>query len=133
MTWATRRRIAYLTGVFIFFAIVIGGPLAYHFLTIPATCHDGIQNQGETAIDEGGPCLLLNPAQLQPEGVLWARTFIVRSGVADAVAYVDNPNQGAGVMQASYELELYDAQNSLVSDLTGETFIMPGGVTPVFV
>lgn len=133
MTWATRRRIAYLTGVFIFFAIVIGGPIAYHFLTIPATCHDGIQNQGETAIDEGGPCLLLNSANLQPEGVLWARTFLVRSGVADAVAYVDNPNQNAGVIQASYELNLYDDKNALVEDVTGKTFVMPGGVTPVFV
>ncbi|MDR3570844.1 MAG: hypothetical protein P4L81_01440 [Candidatus Pacebacteria bacterium] len=132
MTWATRRRIAYLTGVFIFFAIVVGGPLAYHFLTIPPTCHDGIQNQGETAIDEGGPCLLLNPADLQPQGILWARTFLVRQGVADAVAYIDNPNQNAAVMQVPYEFTLYDSKNALVADLTGQTFIMPGGVTPVF-
>jgi len=132
MSWATRRRIAYLTGIFIFFAIVVGGPLAYHFLTIAPTCHDGIQNQGETAIDEGGPCLLLNPADLQPEGVLWARTFLVRPGISDAVAYIDNPNQNAGVLQVPYELDLYDSNNSLVADLTGETFVMPGGVTPVF-
>lgn len=133
MAWATRRRIAYLTGVFIFFAVVIGGPLAYYFLTIQPTCHDGKQDGGETAIDEGGPCLLLNPAQLQPEGILWTRTFLVRTGTADAVAYVDNPNQNAAVMQVPYELDLYDDQNSLVSDITGETFIMPGGVTPIFI
>jgi hypothetical protein len=133
MSWSTRRRIIYLTGVFIFFAIVVGGPVAYWYFNIPATCHDGIQNQGETAVDEGGPCLMLNPADLQPEGVLWARTFLVRPGLSDAVAYIDNPNQNAGVLQVSYELDLYDDQNSLISDLTGETFIMPGGVTPVFV
>lgn len=133
MSWATRRRILYLTGVIIFFAIVIGGPVAYYFLTIPPTCHDGVQNQGETAIDEGGPCLLLNPADLQPEGVLWARTFDVRPGVADAVAYIDNPNKDAGVMQVPYELDLYDKNNALVADLSGQTFVMPGGITPVFV
>jgi hypothetical protein len=133
MSWATRRRIAYLTGVFIFLAIVVGGPVAYHFLTIPATCHDGIQNQGETGIDEGGPCLVLNANDLQPQGVLWTRTFLVRPGVADAIAYIDNPNQGAGVLQVPYELDVYDDKNSLIQDLSGQAFIMPQGVTPVFV
>lgn len=133
MSWATRRRIAYLTGIFIFFAIVVGGPLAYHFLTVPPNCHDGKEDGGETAVDEGGPCLLLNPADLQPEGVLWTRAFEVRPGVTDAVAYVDNPNQNAGVLQVPYELDIYDDQNSLIQDVTGTTFIMPGGVTPVFV
>jgi hypothetical protein len=123
----------YITGVVIFFAIVVGGPIAYHFLTIPPTCHDGIQNQGETAIDEGGPCLLLDPNALQPEGVLWARTFKVRNGTFDAVAYVDNPNANAGVINAPYQLDLYDSQNVLVAEQTGNTVIMPGGVTPVFI
>jgi hypothetical protein len=133
MSWAGRRRLIYISGIVLFLAIVVGGPVAYHFLNIPPTCHDGIQNQGETAVDEGGPCLRLNPADLQPEGILWARTFVVRPGVADAVAYIDNPNQNAGVLQVSYELDLYDDQNSLVQDMTGSTFIMPGGITPVFV
>jgi hypothetical protein len=133
MSWATRRKTIYLTGVFLFFAIVVGGPVAYHFLSIPPNCHDGKQDGGETAIDEGGPCLILNPAQLQPEGVLWARSFNVRQGDYDAVAYIDNPNQHAGVMEAQYELDLYDDQNALVADIGGTTFIMPGGVTPVFI
>lgn len=133
MSWAARRRLAYILGVILFFVIVIGGPVAYHIYNIPATCHDGKQDGGETAIDEGGPCLLLNPTQLQPEGVLWARSFQVRSGDYDAVAYIDNPNQSAGVIQVPYELDLYDAQNALVEDITGTTFIMPGGVTPVFI
>jgi hypothetical protein len=133
MSWATRRKLLYITGIIIFFGIVVGGPVAYHFFTIAPTCHDGKQNQGETAVDEGGPCLLLNPAQLQPEGVLWARSFNVRQGLYDAVAYIDNPNQSAGVLQATYELDLYDGQNALVADVSGTTFVMPGGVTPVFI
>jgi len=132
MSWAVRRRILYLLGVFIFFAIVVGGPVAYHFLTIAPTCHDGVQNEGETSPDHGGPCLLLDAASLQPEAVLWARTLKVRDGLFDAVAYVDNPNQGAGVIDAPYELDLYDSQNVLVAQISGNTFVMPGGVTPVF-
>jgi hypothetical protein len=133
MSWAARRRLLYLTGVFLFFAITVGGPVAYHFLTIPATCHDGIQNQGETSPDHGGPCLLLDATNLQPAGILWARTFEVRSGLFDAVAYVNNPNQSAGVLEAPYQLNLYDSQNILVADEAGTAFIMPGGTTPVFV
>jgi len=120
MTWATRRRIIYITGVVIFFGIVVGGPLAYHFLTIPPTCHDG-------------PCLMLNALDLQPEGVLWTRAFLVRPGVTDAVAYIDNPNENAGVLQVPYELDVYDDKNTLIQDVSGTTFIMPEGVTPIFV
>ena len=133
MSWAARRRLIYLSGVILFFAVVVGGPLAYHFLTIPATCHDGIQNQGETSPDHGGPCLYLDASALQPEGILWARTFKVRDGLFDAVAYIDNPNQSAGVINAPYSLSLYDSQNVLVADVSGTTSIMPGGITPVFI
>src|ERR1700733_9956017 len=133
MSWASRRRTEYLGGVFLFFALLIGIPIVHYSLSIKPTCHDGIQNQGETAVDEGGPCLLLNPADLQPEGVLWTRAFNVRPGLTDAVAYVDNPNQNAGVLQVPYELDVYDDQNALIQDVTGTTFVIPGGVTPVFV
>ncbi|HUO50500.1 MAG TPA: hypothetical protein VMU25_02990, partial [Candidatus Paceibacterota bacterium] len=73
MSWAARRRILYIFGVIVFFAIVVGGPIAYHVLTIPLTCHDGIQNQGETSIDHGGPCLMLDENALEPSAVLWTR------------------------------------------------------------
>lgn len=133
MSWAARRRILYILGTLVFFTVVVGGPLAYHILTIPPTCHDGIQNQGETSIDRGGPCLLLDQSALEPSAVLWTRTLKVRGGLYDAIAYIDNPNANAGVLHAPYQLNLYDSQNVLVASVTGITFIMPGGVTPVFI
>lgn len=131
MSWASRRRLAYITGIILFFAVVVGLPSVYvWYSSIPPACATGTERPpGETT----GPCLILNAAYLQPEGVLWARSFQVRPGDYDAVAYIDNPNQGAGVLQASYELDLYDAQNALVNDVTGTVFIMPGGITPVFI
>lgn len=131
MSWASRRRATYLSGIFLFFAVVVGGPLAYHFLTIPPTCHDGIQNQGETAIDEGGPCLMLDPSTLQPEAVLWSRSFKVRDGTYTGVAVIDNPNQDAGVPSVSYTFSLYDSNNILIAERAGSTYIMPGALTPV--
>lgn len=104
----------------------------YHILTIQPTCHDGIQNHGETAIDKGGPCLVLNEADLLPYSIVWSRSFPVRDGTYNAVAYVQNPNNDAGVLQANYVFRLYDEQHVLLAERTGSTYLMPGGVTPIF-
>ncbi|MCE9541046.1 hypothetical protein K8R03_00625 [Candidatus Kaiserbacteria bacterium] len=132
MSWASQRRFTYGFGTVLFFIILIGGPLAYHFLTIPATCSDGIQNQGETAIDKGGPCPLLDSRTLSPYVVLWSRSFHVRDGSYNSVAYIQNPNEKAGIRDVSYRFGLYDANNVLIAERTGSTFIMPGTITPIF-
>ncbi len=131
MSWASRRRILYLIGVTLFFAIVLGGPLAYIYFSIPATCEDGTMNQGETAVDKGGPCPVLDEWALQPHAVLWARSFRVRDGSYNAAAYIQNPNKNAGVLEARYRFGLYDAQNILVAEREGIMYIMPSGVTPI--
>lgn len=132
MSWATRRRAAYGGGVFLFFAVVIGSPIAYWYFTIPATCVDGIQNQGETTPDRGGPCVLLDEETLVPAPVLWARSFQVRDGSFNSIAYIQNSNDTAGVRNIVYRFALYDSQNVLVAEREGSTFIMPGAITPVF-
>ena len=132
MSWASRRRFAYATGVIVFFGVVVGGPIAYRILSKPATCFDGIRNQGETDVDKGGPCEVLDPRVLQNSSILWSRSFSVRSGSYNAVAYLQNPNDSAGVRSVHYRFGLYDDQNVLVAEKTGDTSVMPGGVTPVF-
>jgi uncharacterized protein YcfL len=132
MSWAGRRKFLYISGIVLFLIIVIGVPVAYKLATIPTTCHDGKQDQGETSVDRGGPCLLLDDAYLQPHAVLWARSFQVRDGSYNAVAYIENPNKDAGVVSANYKFSLYDSQNVLIAERTGTTYIMPAGITPVF-
>ena len=131
MSWASRRRTTYAAGVIAFFVIVLGGPLAYWYFSIPATCTDGIQNQNETAIDKGGICPVFDEAALQPQAILWARSFRVRDGSYNAAAYIQNPNQNAGVRAAHYHFGLYDAQNILIAEREGTTHVMPGAITPV--
>lgn len=132
MSWASRRRTIYLFGVTIFFAVVIGGPVAYMYFSVPSTCTDGIQNQNETAVDKGGSCFTLDGRSLQPHALLWARSFRVRDGSYNAVAYIQNPNKDAGVRQARYRFGFYDAQNILVAEREGTMYILPGATTPVF-
>lgn len=122
----------YTMGVILFFFAVIGGPLAYWYFSIPATCTDGIQNQGETSPDKGGPCPVLDSASLSPTAVLWSRSFRVRSGSYNAVAYIQNPNANAGAFDVPYKFGLYDDQNILVAEREGVVSIMPGVITPVF-
>jgi len=131
MSWAAQRRAKYTIGATLFFIIIVGGPLAYWYFSIPATCTDGIQNQRETDIDRGGPCPLLDESKLQALATLWARSFRVRDGSYNAVAYIQNPNQDAGVRTARYRFGLYDSENILVAERESSMFIMPGAVTPV--
>lgn len=136
MSWASRRRFLYILG----FLIVVGSltliPLAI-YLYEPGDCFDGKQNNGETAIDKGGPCRLLDERALLPTTVVWTRTMQVQPpnvdvGSFSAIAYIENPNANAGVMQAPYRFKLYDENNVLVAEIEGVTPVMPGTVTPVF-
>jgi hypothetical protein len=131
MSWAGRRRFLYLFGVALFFLVVVGIPLAV-YLYRPATCTDGIQNQEETSPDRGGPCPLLDESALSPHSILWSRAFPVRDGSYNAVAYIENPNDRAGVLSVPYRFGLYDENNILVAERTGEMYIMPLSITPVF-
>lgn len=136
MSWATRRRILYITGIILFFLVVVGGPIAYRIIsTLPPLCGQGTMRPAGVS---NGPCSLLDPANLQPIGILWARGFVVRapsdlgSGSYNAVAYIQNSNERAATQQVRYRFGLYDSQNVLVAERRGETYIMPGGVTPIF-
>lgn len=119
-------------GVVAFFLVTVGGPIAYWYFTIPPTCTDGKQNQGETSPDHGGPCILLDEHALSPAPILWSRSFPVRDGSFNSVAYIQNDNVSAGVRNVSYRFALYDTDNVLVAERAGSTFIMPGAITPVF-
>ena len=110
----------------------MGAPLAYVYFSIPPTCSDGIQNQDETAVDRGGQCFVLDERTLQPHALLWARSFRVRDGSYNAVAYIQNPNKDAGVREARYRFSLYDSQNILIAERQGTMYIMPAATTPVF-
>jgi len=121
--------------------MVLGVPFVL-WVYEPPTCFDGKQNQGETAIDKGGPCLVADVRTLMPPAVMWSRAFLVRSatpesvngegGIYNAVAYIENPNDGVGVLRAPYRFKLYDEQNVLVAEREGVMFVMPGPITPVF-
>jgi len=131
MSWASRRRLLYTTGILLFLGLVFGIPAAIWWHE-PPSCFDGKLNQEETATDKGGPCILIDERALTPYSVLWSRAFPVRDGAYNVAAYIENPNSDASVRSVRYIFKLYDDKNVVVAERIGRTFIMPGGITPVF-
>lgn len=131
MSWASRRRVTYAAGLIILLCAGAAA-LLFKLLDRPTTCADGIQNQGETAIDKGGPCPILDENFLTPVSVSWARSFEVRDGLYSAAAYIENANKDAGVRAARYHFRFYDDKNVIVAEREGVTPIMAGSVTPIF-
>jgi len=131
MSWASRRRTFIILGLLFILGVATGAPLVMWWYE-PATCFDGVKNQGETAVDKSGPCMLLDERTLVPHAIQWARAFSVRDGSWSAVAYIENPNPGAGVANASYRFKLYDDRNVLVAEREGSSYIMPNSVTPIY-
>ncbi len=130
MSWALRRQIIVVIVVLLFLFVVIGIPVLLHVYasrTIP--CPSGSMRAPDATT---GPCQYLDEHLLSPYSVLWKRAFLVRGSTYSALAYIENPNKDAGVRSVHYHFSFYDSKNVLVAEREGDTYIMPGGVTPVF-
>jgi len=131
MPWAIKRQLLYLGGVLLFLIVVVGVPLFIVFYEGP-NCFDGSQNGEELGVDCGGECQRLCPFQADDPTVLFSRSFEVKPGLYNAVAYIENPNIGAGVAEVGYVFTLFDRDNLLVAERRGSTFLSPNRTTPVF-
>jgi hypothetical protein len=112
--------------------LAIVGIVVFFFIYKPPTCLDGKQNQNETGIDCGGSCTYLCTATLSPATVRFVRPLSPQPSRTDVLAYIDNPNQNAAVRNAHYTLELYDANQNVVSKRDGSIDLPPGSTVPLF-
>ena len=128
--WARQMKILYGAIFWIFVALLLVLFAIPFFKTTP-TCSDGIQNQGETAPDKGGPCKALDERFLYPLSVRFVRVFPVKSDTYMALAYLDNPNKEAGIKKLFYKFNLYAEDGLLVAEKEGSTFILPETIIPI--
>lgn len=131
MSWASRRRTLYGSGIVTFFVLVIGISTFFFWYERP-TCFDEIQNQSELGVDKGGPCVFLHESQIQNIAILWSRSFEVIPGLYNSVAQVDNPNFSAGAINVPYSFKLFDSNNILVAERQGSTYVSPNDIIFVF-
>lgn len=131
MSWATRRQFKYLSGLFIFIALVVFA-FSYKLIFKAPTCQDGKQNGEETGLDCGGKCSLMCASEVTAPVVIWSRAFNIVDSSYNLVALVDNRNKNSGVVKAGYEFRIYDTNNKLIGRRQGETFIPPNQQFAIF-
>jgi len=131
MSWAARRRFFILCIIGIVVIAFLATLFIATFYKAP-TCTDGVQNQGETGIDCGGPCPYLCREQQQPPTVLFTKALGNGAGRIDVVAEIENKNAGAAAKNVPYSITLYGADHSLVQKVDGTLDLPPGASIPVF-
>ena len=131
MSWAARRQFQYIGGLLIFLAL-IALIIAWPAITKKPTCFDGKQNGGETGVDCGGACQKICNADTSEPIILWQRAFPVTGNIYNLVAFAENRNKEAAVMQVSYEFRIYSTDNILIGRREGKTFIPPNQQFAVF-
>jgi len=128
--WAFWRRFQYGVGFAMFWSI-IGVVVYFVNFYAPPTCFDGIQNGDEAGVDCGGSCVRICAFTVEQPRVVWAESFKIIDGQYNAVAYIENKNQGAATPALSYVFTFYD-QDEVVATREGVTILPPNSVYPVF-
>lgn len=128
--WAIRRRIQYGIGYFVTLMSVLIGCYFLFFYAEP-TCFDGRQNGNELRVDCGGSCVRICAVSVTAPRVLWAESFPAITGQYNAVAYVENPNEGAGTPALSYTFTLSDGEG-VIATRSGATVLPPDSTYPIF-
>lgn len=122
-SWRIKRQVAVMAAVLVIaggFILMLAGRLLPE-----ASCTDGRRNQGETAVDCGGPCSACELRNPKPLAVFWARFGRAGDNAYDAAALVENPNQTLSSDLVRYEFTLLD-QYGIIGQKTGAAYIYPG-------
>lgn len=119
------RRQFIITGAIII-ALAGFGYWAARSVLPTASCADNKKNQGETAVDCGGPCTSCSLKHPKAIEAFWARTVQAGEGRYDAAAEVRNPNAEVAAVSFGYEFKLFDAVGIPVVTRRGASFLYPG-------
>jgi len=130
MSWGSKRRNTIIILTFLI-ALIPTIFIAYKIIYKKPTCFDGKQNGIETGIDCGGACELVCNAETFDPIVLWTRLFEIAPGLYNTIAYIENPNIDAGIMNAKYTFRLFDEDNTLLYERNGRIDIQPKAIIPI--
>ena len=131
MSWSFVRKTEYLGGLLAVVAVFVGSFL-WWALDKPPTCSDRTQNQNELGVDCGGVCDLRCASETRRLLTKWVMPLEVSEGFWSVVAYIENPNLNSYADPISYRFKLYDENNALVAERSGNTFIHGDPVVPIF-
>jgi hypothetical protein len=130
MSWGTKRRNKILF-TFFFFLFLIAGGLSFLIFYEEPNCFDGKKNGNEQGVDCGGSCELLCRELILDLNVAWTRYFQIGPGNYNTIAYVENQNMEAGVVNLPYEFRLLDRENIALDQRRGFISIRPKEIVPI--
>lgn len=105
--------------------IVFVGLTVKLFMPDP-TCFDKKQNQKETNVDCGGPCIACE-TELTGKDLVVKDTHVVYGGESkyDVIANIHNPNPLYGGEKIYYTIEIKSADGTVLNARKGTSFILP--------
>jgi hypothetical protein len=108
------------------------GYLAYRLLFFSyGTCFDNRQNQGESGVDCGGPCVSCEVKALRPIEVLGTELAAAGSGRTSVLISFKNPNTSHGAARFTYELTIFDAAGATLAVSERQSFLYAGEIRSV--
>ena len=132
MEWSQKRKIVYAVS-FSLLVILLAAYPTYKIVYKAPTCFDGKQNGIELGLDCGGGCNLFCATQITVPRVVWAKAFPVAQGFYDLGAYIENPNQTAGLKAVHYTMRMLDSSGQSLGTSEGILEIPPGEPLLIFV
>lgn len=118
-----KRSIIIFAYVALFAAVVFG---IYFLISPRATCSDNKKNQGEKAVDCGGPCSPCKTSIVGKDFVVTEKAFVSGgNNTYDAIVKISNPNDSVGASSFHYVFSLKDESGSVLSTKEGDDYILP--------
>jgi hypothetical protein len=131
-SWGKERK-HLIEAVFALFCVAVIIIVVIATLYRAPSCTDGKQNEKELGIDCGGPCPYLCTADETAPSVRFVRAISPQAGRTDIIAYIDNSNSDAQLVNAPVTIDLYDQNESLVATEKGTITVPPSTTEPLFI
>ncbi|MFA6495052.1 MAG: peptidoglycan-binding domain-containing protein [Candidatus Paceibacterota bacterium] len=112
---------------FLVVVFLLGWGIKAMFFSVPPSCFDNTQNQGEAGIDCGGPCLSCDVKNAQPIAIHYVKVFKAADGLG-VIAEIQNPNATLGATNFVYSIALINALGAAPQTINGSMFIYPGEI-----
>ncbi|MBN2197776.1 peptidoglycan-binding protein [Candidatus Wolfebacteria bacterium] len=124
------KQILFGGGYLIVLFVIIFIIYSFWFKASP-TCFDNRQNQGETGIDCGGPCLPCEIKTLVPLEASRTKYFSA-DGQTIILAEITNVNLNWAADSFNYSFDIYGENNLKLKKITNKSFIYSGEIKYIF-
>ncbi len=120
-----RRKQAIIVLILLVILGLIGTGVYFNWFYQKPTCFDNKQNQKETGVDCGGPCIPCERLTIKDPEIAWVKFLVLKDNNYDLVAQIFNPNPNFGLEKFKYTFKIYDEAGALLKEQSGTSFLLP--------